>query len=652
MSDELQSSTKKRRISRACDYCHQVSKRCRVVSGETRCQNCVAFDQPCTFDRPRKRRGAPRRKDNGNPEPITSRASATTSLQRQHSREDESVFPQANTRPLNKATNRRSSIAERTISEHTSSVQPDSPVNFAPGHNHGVILLPDTWKAPGHYRHANIIDLVELFFEIVYPIFPLFHQPSFIRRISRNEYATDRALFAVTMAVCALVSARVRDGAVFNVQWDLSSLQQPPPDVYYQEAIRQLSTDYMSDSLNTLRTHAILALAAIQEGKVRDMHEHLGRYHTIVAAGGLHDEVNWPKTAGIIEREERRRLFWSIYTLDIFTSIVWGGVIRSREYQSSVSYPTEADDDMFDDSGFANITVPNGNTSTSPGTLHSDSGAISWIAGRNIVVDLYRALEHIMMRLFARNSRAQRQTLIDDVLQASDSLSQEAVLGSVMQMHANLPHCFKTTNPITSKPRLDRFGFQAADIIATVQLLRMVLLSATGASIAEKCQIANEVVNAFIAIPTAYHHAVSVPLLFHLGVIGQILATTLGQTLSENDYSNIRAVMMAMVQLLSSLEGLHASKGASQRLRDQITRIDEYMTLQRHRTSRAHQMRPEAPEMTPRPETDTAYATMMSAYGSQAIDENLDLSPFQLPSEILGDLDNIFDFSQIPWNET
>lgn len=632
MSDEPQPSSKKRRISRACDYCHQVSKRCRVVPAQSRCQNCIAFDQPCTFDRPQKRRGAPRRHPNanGHQEPLW-----------QPDHEDSvphSSITRTATRSVNKASNRPPLIPEQTAAL-------TSPT-------HGDTAIPGLWQAPVHYRHAIIMDLVELFFEIVYPIFPLFHQPSFIRRISRNEYLTDPSLFAVTMAVCSLVSARVRDGAVFSPRWDVSSLREPPPDVYYKEAILQLGSETAVGDVNHLRTHAILALAAIQDGKVRDMHEHLGRYHTIVAAGGLHDEVNWPKNIGIVEKEERRRLFWSVYTLDIFTSIVWGGVIRSREYQSSVSYPTEADDDMFDDAGFASITVPNGQPDTSPGALHSDSGAISWIAGRNIVIDLYRVLEHIMMRLCARNSRAQRQTLIDEVLHASDSLSQEAVLASVMQMHANLPQCFKTTNPITSKPRLDRFGFQAADIIATVQLLRMVLLSATGASIAEKCQIANEVVSAFIAIPTAYHHAISVPLLFHLGVIGQILATTLGQTLSEIDYNNIRGVMMAMIQLLSSLEGLHASKGASQRLRDQITRIDEYMTLQRHRTSKVQHIRSEATNSMPRPEPETVYATTLSPYSSRAMDENMDLSPFQLPSEILGDLDQIFDFSQVPWNMT
>ena len=343
--------------------------------------------------------------------------------------------------------------------------------------------------------------------------------------------------------------------------------------------------------------------------------------------------------------EERRRLFWSIYTLDVFTSIVWGGVIRSREAQSNVAYPTEADDDMFDDTGFATTPFSLGLVDISPGQSQPVEHNVSWIAGRNFVIDLYRVIEHVMMRFSARKGRAQRQMLIDEVLQAEDLVSHEGVRNSVMRMYANLPQCLKSTNPITSKPRLDRFGFQAADIVATVQLLRMVLLSATGASTSEKCQVANEVVSAFIAIPTAYHHAISVPLLFHLGVIGQILLSTLEQPLCENDYSSIRDVMFAMVQLLSTLEGLHASKGASQRLRGQIARIDEYMTSQR-RSARPQHVHHSSIDSTAQLQGDLMQETPYSAFGATTVDETLAPSPFQLPPELLGDFSGIFDFAQ------
>ena len=49
-------TTKSRRISRACDYCHQRSIRC-INAGGSQCQKCIEFDQPCTYERAVKKRG-------------------------------------------------------------------------------------------------------------------------------------------------------------------------------------------------------------------------------------------------------------------------------------------------------------------------------------------------------------------------------------------------------------------------------------------------------------------------------------------------------------------------------------------------------------------------------------------------------------------
>lgn len=591
MSELSGQKTKKRRIPRACDYCHQRSIRCRPSLTGTGCQNCVEFDQPCTFDRPKKRRGAPRRSS-------------------QTRREAASGFA-----PDTEPTPAPSSQAQRP----GPSQRPETALSEAGD------AFQEVWNAPHVAAHATIVDLVELYFEIVYPIFPVFHQPSFVRRISRAEYTSDRSLFAVTMAVCALVSARVRDGAVFSQQWDLNGLQDPRPNVYYDQAVGQAKDITVTSNLNAPRSYAVLALAAIQEGKTRDMHEHLGRYHTILAMEGLHDEDNWPQDLGVVETEERRRLFWSIYTLDVFTSIVWGGVIRSRESQSNVSYPAEVDDDMFDDTGFPQQT--------------SSARGVCWIAGRNFVIDLYRMIERIITQ-FPVRSRAQREILIDESLRPEASLSQELVRNTMAHMYAGLPECLKEIQPVTCKPKLDRFGFQAADNIATVQLLRMVLLSTTGGSIAERCAVTNEVVQAFLSIPSAYHHAISVPLLFHLGVIGQLLGTALGQPLSESDYSSIREVLLSMAQLLSIMECPHTSKGASERLRHQVARIDEYMASQRQ-SSGAQLKTSDTPATHVSAERfeDITY----SAPSSTTLDDTL--APFYLPSELLGDFSNVFDFA-------
>ncbi|KAK5211313.1 hypothetical protein LTR47_007963 [Exophiala xenobiotica] len=487
------------------------------------------------------------------------------------------------------------------------------------------------------------MDLVELYFEIVYPIFPLFHQPTFVRSVARGEYSTRRTLFASTMAVCALVAARARDAAVYNPRWDIESLQEVDSEVFYAEAALQSADEDLTPDHNLMRAHAILAICAIQYGKARDMHKHLGRYHTLVAMDGLHDEANWPRNIGIVETEERRRIFWSIYTLDIYTSVVWGGVIRCREQQSNVSYPTEIDDELFSDSGFSSrASMSPAVIGPSPSRNGVQVQSSSWLCGWNFITDLYRVLEHVITHFRDRRSRLHKRSFLHDIFKDQPGVSQSSVRDSVMQMYINLPQCFKETHPITYDIKQDRFGFQAANITATIQLLRMVLFAAGGASIEERCQIANEVIGAFNAVPVAYLKAISSPLTHHLGGIGQILGSVFEEPLSDADYNRVRSVMLAMAQLLSNLEGIQSSASASERLRVQVARIDEYMASQRNAVNRAQQnIHPSL--QTLHADSDPMHFAGLAAAGS---DGSVAMSPFQVPHDLWGDFNWIFDFTQ------
>jgi hypothetical protein len=48
-----------------------------------------------------------------------------------------------------------------------------------------------------------------------------------------------------------------------------------------------------------------------------------------------------------------------MYTLEVFSSIVWGGMIRCRESQSKVRYPSEVDDEFFLNWGIREPAVGN-----------------------------------------------------------------------------------------------------------------------------------------------------------------------------------------------------------------------------------------------------------------------------------------------------
>lgn len=56
---------KLRRVTRACDFCHRRSTRCKQSQesqDDSRCQNCLDFDIACTFERPARKRGSKRQR--------------------------------------------------------------------------------------------------------------------------------------------------------------------------------------------------------------------------------------------------------------------------------------------------------------------------------------------------------------------------------------------------------------------------------------------------------------------------------------------------------------------------------------------------------------------------------------------------------------
>jgi hypothetical protein len=139
--------------------------------------------------------------------------------------------------------------------------------------------------------------------------FPLYHRQTLLHQLNDVAYFEEQHTFAEMMAICAVASARVRDGAVLPVMDEPNRLNTPTA-----EAFVAIANDVMPDDpgsmkgLSWMRACAMLALYGIQVGDTDMMHHYLGTYHAMVAMGGLHDEKNWPKNIGIVEVEERRRL--------------------------------------------------------------------------------------------------------------------------------------------------------------------------------------------------------------------------------------------------------------------------------------------------------------------------------------------------------
>lgn len=137
--------------------------------------------------------------------------------------------------------------------------------------------------------------------------------------------------------------------------------------------------------------------------------------------------------------------FWSIYTLDIYASVVFGGMIRHREALSAVGYPSEVV--AQDDAQLLDFTQ-----------------GVSWIRGWNFTTDLYRILEHIV------NNSQQTSTTFSGLFPTF--FSPDDILLHMQRLYGELPTIFKTSHPMTGSIGRDRFTFQTANIMVTMQVNR------------------------------------------------------------------------------------------------------------------------------------------------------------------------------------
>lgn len=121
------------------------------------------------------------------------------------------------------------------------------------------------------------------------------------------RYTFDRAFKVVTMLVCAIVSARLRDGAALPVATP-STLPAPSSEAFYLAAVADFPSDLTEcKDWNYKRAKALMAILCVQYSDITKLHTHLGDYGTLSFNDGYYDESRWP-AMGEIEREERRRL--------------------------------------------------------------------------------------------------------------------------------------------------------------------------------------------------------------------------------------------------------------------------------------------------------------------------------------------------------
>ena len=368
------------------------------------------------------------------------------------------------------------------------------------------------------------------------------------------------------MGACALTSARVRDGAVPKPYSETLKHPEVSTEIFFSAARDAISKDMtQNEGFDYLRACTLLALTSIQYGQLGAMQQYLGQFFTLAAMQRFYDEKHWRPNLSKVQLELRRRIYWCTYTLDIYTSAIWNCFLRSQEIHANVRYPGDSNEDWVTES-----------------PTESRGDKKGWLQGWNFATDLYRILEHTLNKSRAKTFEHEDRRRVDSLL-FQDTFSDEKVLNTILQLYYQLPSVFKETPPMTGDRAKDIFGFQAANIQATMQLVRMILLSMEdGAGVERKCEVASEVLSVFHTIPREYLRAISTPLIYHLGCIGSVLGSAVENGLSESQYHRVKNSLLSLADLLENLEtGLARAAGTSQNLRAQVDRITQHMQANR-----------------------------------------------------------------------
>ncbi|ODA83717.1 hypothetical protein RJ55_02232 [Drechmeria coniospora] len=184
---------------------------------------------------------------------------------------------------------------------------------------------------------------VNVFFQEWAPLFPALHKPTFLRVY--EEFAAD--------------PDKVRCGykrAQLYLVFSIAGLSFESPDYpqlaacekQWTDALESLQIESTMDSLQCL----ILAMLYYT---VRADNKRLQHYKS-VAVGlshrlGLH-QCQKRFSLGALTLETRKKVFWTLYTLDCFTAATMGLPKLLRDEDIQVDYPSDTDDEYITEKGF------------------------------------------------------------------------------------------------------------------------------------------------------------------------------------------------------------------------------------------------------------------------------------------------------------
>lgn len=270
------------------------------------------------------------------------------------------------------------------------------------------------------------------------------------------------------MSLCAVGAQTAAIGAVFDDTL-LDGFDTPDSSRYFEEAVSQIPQSItQSHDLDYLRSYGLLAVYSLRAGSHGDLVRYLGLCHASIAHHKFHDESLWPKKISTMETDDRRRLFWCIYRLEVHSSCVLGHIVRMPESQIFVLYPRI--------------------------TADMDTETQAWTAGWDYITDLFRLLEYAIFSLRGCKSRSALLTAL------CDRPSPSTLLDSLAELRDARPHILLGLSEQDSQLQSNRCKYMAVQIACTETLVTTMALLYCQSPTSEVMAVAESFI---VEVPTA-----------------------------------------------------------------------------------------------------------------------------------------------------
>jgi len=225
---------------------------------------------------------------------------------------------------------------------------------------------------------AQILHILSLFFEFVYPLTPCVHKPSFLADLASRREERDSLFFALVMSTVASTLVQVPRACLPMSRREVRRLAQS-----CHEASRHITVAKYDPPMSIMVVIRYFdTVYHFCEGHDATSHASFGEAAHIAVTLHMHEESSYA-ACDPIETEVRRRVFWLLFDADKSMSVLLGRPICLRDEDCTLHFPKEVDDEYI----------------TLSGVQPQPPGKTAIISGLNYISRIFALLGEILVRI-------------------------------------------------------------------------------------------------------------------------------------------------------------------------------------------------------------------------------------------------------------